>query len=306
MQQTWVVRGGALALMAALSLVPRSVRADDDPDTGKSRLVDGNRFQDGMGIMVGVSLAGGSTELASTNLELAPNAQGIVIRDRNGMTSRMVFGLLVAIGGALAASGPKSISSSTAEYGSYRVTTTTTTYYSEAEKAEMRENTNSAIDGLFSAKISDFELHLWSRDRFGYGDTSGYKLNFFIGGGDQFVGEVGFGFGEAESIVNRAGMPVTVHYKYVGMPLRGSTTIGPLRAAITYEWNWQKYGIEATERQLRTAMDGSLATTTASHPWKLELSTIALKRIALLGGLTWQQIQKPGTLGYVASASIAF
>lgn len=53
----------------------------------------------------------------------------------------MVIGLVIAIAGAVAKSGPKSVESKSYVSGDYLVTETTTTYYSEAEKAEMRART---------------------------------------------------------------------------------------------------------------------------------------------------------------------
>ena len=302
----WLMIAALLASLASPALA--DYNTDDDKGVRpKAKIIDGRQLQEGYGIEVGAIIAEGHSEFASNNLDLSPSVRGLVIRDRNGMSSRMVIGLALAIASALAQSGPKSVSSTTETVGDYRVTTTTTTYYSEAEKAEMRESSSDAIGGLFAAKFADFELYLFSRDRFKQGDASGYKANLYIGDIAKWgIGfETGFGFGKVNSLVESDGMPVRIHYKYFGMPFRFSGVIGPLRAAFIYEWNLLKYGIENSERQIRTEMDGSLATTTASHPWKLDLSAIIAKRFSVMGGVTTQLISQPKP-GFYASVGFVF
>jgi hypothetical protein len=285
------------ALAAALSLVAAS--ADARP------LVDGRAIQDGNGIELGVITESGHTEYASNNNDLTPSVQGLVIRDRNGVTSRMAIGLLIAVAGALAQSGPKSVESKTYRDGDYLVTETTTTYYSEAEKAEMRAQTDRSIDGLFNARYSDFELHLFSKERFGRGDAGGYKLNMTVGtGGDNFGVETGLGFGDVTSVVDHAGTPTTVAWKYFGMPLRATMVTGPLRLALTYEWNWLKYGVTAEDRQLHMDADGAMSTRTVSHPWHLDATTVLLHRVALTGGVTAQTLSTK--VGFYASVGLLF
>jgi hypothetical protein len=155
------IRQTAWALTAAVALLaPAPVSADGRP------LIDGRAIQNGTGIELGVLTESGHTEYGSNDNDLSPSVQGLLIRDRNGVTARMAIGLIIAVGSALAQSGPKSVESKTYRQGDYIVTETTTTYYSEAEKAEMRAQTDRSIDGLFSARYSDFELAR-QRDRLG-------------------------------------------------------------------------------------------------------------------------------------------
>lgn len=266
----------------------------------------GKQAQDGIGIELGAIVQGGGSEFAANNAGLAPMAQGLVLRDHNGLSSRMVIGLVIAIAGAMAASGPKSVERRSYVSGDYIVTETKTTYYSEAEKAQMRENTSKAIDGVFSTKLADMELQLYSRDRFGLGDSSGYKINFLIGAGDSIAFESGLGFGVVDSVVDNAGTPTTVSYKYLGMPFRVSAIAGPVRLSLAYEWNWLKYGVEDTERVVHMDTNGNSVIRTASHPWHLEASTVAFGRLSLRAGLTAQQIKKPGDLGYLVQAGVLF
>ena len=281
--------------------------AEDDDDTPrKSGVLDGKLRQDGLGIELGAIMQGGRTEFASNNLGVSPASQGIVLRDRNGLSARMVIGLIIAIGGAMAASGPKSQTSETHREGNYLVTTTTTTYYTEEEKRQMRENTSKAIGSVFASKYSDMELQLYSKDLFGFGESSGYKINFYIGSGGKVAFETGFGFGKVRSTVNYAGAPIELTYKYLGMPLRISGVRGPVRVALSYEWNWLKYGVEDTDRQAHMDMAGKAIADVSSHPWHFDLSTVAFKRVSLMGGVTMQEIQKPKNVGYYLQAGVMF
>lgn len=89
--------------------------------------MDSRPLQNGIGIEVGAIVNTGMSEYGDDHADIAPQAQGLVIRDRNGMTSRMVIGLLIAVAGALAQSGPKSIESKSYVSGDYLITETTTT-----------------------------------------------------------------------------------------------------------------------------------------------------------------------------------
>ena len=294
-----------LTLTVGLQLARPSLARADEDRPARRPLIDGALRQDGIGIELGVVLAGAGSEYASNNTGLAPDVQGLVLRDRNGMTSRMVIGLIIAVAGAMAQSGPKSVESRSYISGDYLVTETRTTYYSEAEKAEMREATNKSIDGLFAAPYSDMELHVFSRDRFGRGDASGYHLNFFVGSGKPLAFETGFGFGQVTSLVDGDAGPTKVRWKYFGMPFRVSAAAGPVRLAMTYEWNWLKYGVENPERVVHPGADGMNEVIAVSHPWKLDLSTVLLRRVALSAGVTAQQIKKTD-YGYTASAGFLF
>ena len=305
-------RSIAVTLSLALLATSSGVAFADDDTPRKPGIADGHLRQDGLGIELGAIVQAGRTEYASNNLGLAPMSQGLILRDRNGMSARMVIGLLIAVAGALGSSGVKSQSSRTYVQGDYIVTETTTTYYTEEEKRQMRENNAKAVAGVFSTKYSDMELQLYSRDRFGLGDSSGYKVNFLIGAGDKYALETGFGFGVVDSVVNNAGMPVKLTYKYLGMPFRASTVVkNAVRVGITYEWNWLKYGVEDEERQLHlpTDSDGNPGTmmeaSVTSHPWHLDFSTVLFKRISLGGGITAQEIQKP-RVGYYLQAGVMF
>jgi len=296
----------AFVTTGLLTGLAQPVRADDDGPPRKRPLVDGRLRQDGIGIEVGVIAGRGGTEYGVPRRDVAPEIEGLVLRDRNGMSSRMVIGLIIAVGSALAQSGPKSVESHSYQSGDYLITETKTTYYSEAEKADMRAATSDSIDGLFSAPYSDMELHLFSRDRFGRGQASGYHLNFFVGSGKPIAFETGFGFGKVSSQIDVDGTPTRVDWKYLGMPLRVSAATGPARIALTYEWNWLKYGVEGADRVLHPGDDGMQEITAVSHPWHLDVSTVVLRRLALEAGVTAQEIRRPSELGFSAQAGLLF
>ncbi len=288
-------RVAALSLALSLSLTSGAFASP----------LDGKLAQDGLGIEVGAIVQGGRSEFASNDAGLSPSSQGIVIRDRNGLSSRMVIGLLIAVAGAMAQVSPKSVESKSYVSGDYVVTETTTTYYSEAEKAQMREQTSKSIDGVFSTKFSDMELQLYSRDHFGVGESSGYKTNFYVGSGESIALESGFGFGVVDSIVDAGGTPTTVTYKYFGMPFRASVVAGPLRLALSYEWNWLKYGVPRADRLVHMDERGNAVVRTVSHPWHFDVSSIALGRVSLTAGVTAQQIRKTD-YGYYLQAGVMF
>lgn len=298
-----------LSWLVAATLLAGTVQpgwADDDDDKKHASLIDGRAVQEAKGIEVGAIVQAGHSEFASNQVGLSPNVQGLFIRDRNGVTSRMVIGLIVAVAGALAQSGPKKVESNSYRSGDYIVTETKTTYYSEAEKEEMRKATNDTIDGLFNARYSDFELQLYSRDKFERGETSGYKINMFIGDGSgNWSYEAGFGFGKVDSLVDRNGVPVRVDWSYLGMPFRVAYAAGPLRIALTYEWNWLKYGVEAEDRKLHLDMNENPTVRATSHPWHLDASTLLFKRVAISGGIT-TQVLKEHELGYFGSVGVFF
>jgi hypothetical protein len=97
---------GLLALAGLLEAVRPAVGDDNDAVPVRT-LLDGHAAQDARGIEVGAILEGGGTEYAAAGL--TPGVQGIVIRDRNGMSARMVIGVIIAVAGAMAENGPKDV-----------------------------------------------------------------------------------------------------------------------------------------------------------------------------------------------------
>jgi hypothetical protein len=77
-----------------------------------------------------------------------------------------------------------------------------------------------------------------------------------------------------------------------------------VRASLTYEWNWLKYGVADEDRFVHVGADMMNEVATTSHPWRLELSTAIFKRVALSGGATAQTLKTK--IGYFATAGIFF
>ena len=149
---------------------------------------------------------------------------------------------------------------------------------------------------MFALRYSDFELDVFSRNTFGRGDSTGYHTNFLVGGGSPTFGyETGFGFGRVESVVADAGgMPTHVDWKYLGMPFRLTTIKGPLRFALTYEWNWLKYGVDVTQRVPHVGSDGmTMEATKREPPVASRREDHGCATCPIGGGVTTQQLSTP-------------
>ena len=267
---------------------------------------DGLALQQGMAIELGGIMQSGYSEYASPVAGITPGLQGLVLRDRNGLVARSVFGLLIALATAARESGPKSVDTRVYDSGNYRVTETRTTYYSEAEKAQIRQEGSDSIDGLFSMQNSEFELQVYSRDRFGRGDASGYKANFLVGDGSKtMVIEAGLGFGDVDSTVSKNGMPYAINHKYFGVPLRISGAISKFRWSAAFEWNWLSHGLTETESTPSLGMDGITRVTVAPNPLHLDVQAAVLGRLYVSGGVTFPSVKQTDH-GYRLSAGLRF
>lgn len=277
------------------------------PATAEPVLEDGVALSHGMAYEIGAIGHSGYSEFASVENGLTPELQGIVVRDRNGVVSRTVIGLMITLASAMAAAGPKSVESKSYQSGNYIVTETRTTYYSEAEKAQMRENASNAVAGLFSAPNAEFEFQVYSRDKFGRGDASGYKTNFLVGwGAKNWVFETGLGWGAIDSQVTKDAMSNTVAWRYIGMPFRLSGPVSKLRWAIDFEWNWYSHGLkEADKMGMISPTTGMRTVKVAPNPLHFSLQAALLGRVYATGGITLPNV-KERDLGYMASVGMRF
>ena len=267
---------------------------------------DGLALEHGMAIEIGGIAQSGYSEYASPVGGITPELQGLVLRDRNGLVARSFFGLVIALATAARVSGPKSVDTRTYDSGNYRVTETRTTYYSDAEKAQIRKEGSDSIDGLFNLRNSEFELQVYSRDRFGSGDASGYKANFLVGDGSKtMVFEAGVGFGDVDSTVSKNGMGYAVNHRYFGVPLRLSGAISKIRWSAAFEWNWLSHGLSAAYRAPTLGMDGITRMTVAPNPLHLDVQAAVLGRLYVSGGVTFPSV-KQFDHGYRLSAGLRF
>jgi hypothetical protein len=183
---------------------------------------------------------------------------------------------------------------------------TRTTYYSEAEKAQIRKEGSDSIDGLFNMRNSEFELQVYSRDRFGRGDASGYKANFLVGDGSRTMAfEAGLGFGDVDSTVSKNGMAYAINHRYFGVPLRLSGAISKIRWSAAFEWNWLSHGLTAADRTPTLGMDGITRMTVAPNPLHLDVQAALLGRLYVSGGVTFPSV-KQFDHGYRLSAGLRF
>lgn len=252
----------------------------------------------------------GEFSLSTKNSTINPNAYGVVLRDRNGFSARIVAGLLIAVASGIAQSGPKSVETESRIVGDYKITKTTTTYYSEAEKAAMRESAMQSIDALMGADVADFELQIFGKDQFGYGDSSGYKMNMIFGGKpkDAFNFQVGMGWGSVNSTVMQDGIAHRLEQDYFGMPFRfvGATSL--FAWSLTWEWNWLAH---SDKRNQDIEIDPMLPPPTdlvhqvGSHPLSFELETAILGRLYIRGAAVLPNFAK-FTPGYRFSAGMRF
>lgn len=267
---------------------------------------DGLALEHGMAIEIGGIAQFGYSEYASPVGGITPDVQGMVLRDRNGLVARSVFGLLIALATAARESGPKSVNTRTYDSGDFRVTETRTTYYSEAEKAQIRKEGSDSLDDLFDLRNSEFELQVYSRDRFGRGDASGYKANFLVGDGSKTIAyEAGLGFGDVDSTVSKGGMLYAINHKYFGVPLRVSGAISKFRWSVAFEWNWLSHGLSASERAPTLMTDGITRMTVAPNPLHLDIQAALLGRLYVSGGVTFPSVTQFDH-GYRLSAGLRF
>lgn len=267
-------------------------------------LEDGEVLLNGFTQELGGIVYAGPSEFSLPELDLHPNVQGLYWRDRNGMVTRVTAGIIIAVGSALAQSGPKSVESNSYQSGNYIITETRTTYYSEAEKAEMRAATASTIDGLFSTRNAEAELQVFARDRFGRGDASGFKLNMVLGGGGRYWAfETGMGFGIVDSLMTVGTAKHSLRYEYLGMPFRLGIGFSKFRALLQVDWNWLAYGDDPLEK---TLPDGTIEHRIVRHPLTAAIQAAIFGRVGLSGGVTMPSASKASAPGYFLSAGLRF
>lgn len=150
-------RGWKAALASVLALATLATATP-------AAALDASLFEEGSSLLQGYSVSGGLfAEMGSGELSgwkyghaLSPTGMGFRYYERNGFISGTIAAIVVMVGGAAAASGPKSTQSW--ESGGYRYTRTT--YYSPAERAAMTAATASAAAGLFGSANQSFDLQI--------------------------------------------------------------------------------------------------------------------------------------------------
>jgi len=197
--------------------------------------------EDGFSMMAAYSATvAGFYELGSgefggyrTDTGLNPTVAGLRYYERSGLITGFTAGLIAAMGGSMAAAGPKSVK--TWEDQNYRYTETT--YYSEAEKAEMNERTAASAASMAAASNQTFDLEIYTRE---LGDASGYKVNFLFGIAfdDYALLSFGLGWANVKTETRDGDNVLQTNYKYLGMPFRLDVPVSRFILFTQFDWNW--------------------------------------------------------------------
>lgn len=272
------VSGWRSALAAALALTTLAMSTP-------ALAADASLFEEGSSLLQGYSVSGGVfAEMGSGELSgwkyghsLSPVGMGFRYYERNGFISGTIAAIAVMVGGAAAASGPKS--TQTWESGGYRYTRTT--YYSPAERAAMTAATASAAAGLFGSANQSFDLQIYSRQV--GGNSEGYRVNMmlwgmpFADGSGMF--DLGFGWGDVRSAVGESGKFLIAKYHYLGMPLRLSYAFGPVVAYGHFDWNWYGHATDTKELNNLQVTGSTSKVDTTGFPWRFGAQTAVLGRV---------------------------
>ena len=296
------IRVGALVL-ALLLVSATSARADRS--RSNPFLEDGESLAQGYAIELGMVGNYGQSEYSSIDGGITPAAHGFVLKDRNGTTARVIMATIIVLGAAFSASQPKSVRSESRRQGNYIVTKTTTTYRSPAEQQAIMAGASGAAAGLFMIPMAEFELEVFGKNRFGFGDSTGYKMNMLFGGGDPtFYFETGLGWGDVDSVVNVDGQNIELDHAYFGMPLRVGGAISKLHWTATLEWNW--VAKKQSERQLEMQSSGNMGAKVGYHPFRLDAQMAIFGRVYGKAGVIIPKLSKAKDFEYGYQTSVGF
>ena len=163
-----------------------------------------------------------------------------------------------------------------------------------------------AAAGLFQVPMAEFELEVFGRDRLGYGEASGHKLNMMFGGGDPgLYMEVGFGWGTVDSEFVRDGIRYQIDHKYVGMPFRLGGALGKVAWTLTWQWNWFGHKVKPEESEAQMLANGNMGMTVANHPLRFDTQFGLLGKFYGQAGVIVPSV-KEFKLGYRFSAGFRF
>ena len=292
-------------VVLALLLVSATSAHADENARGNPFLEDGESLAQGYAIELGMVANFGQSEFSSVDDGITPAAHGFVLKDRNGTTARVIMSTIIILGAAFAASQPKSVHSKTTREGDWLVTKTTTTYRSPAEQQAIMAGASGAASGLFMTPMAEFELEVFGKNRFGFGDSTGYKMNMLFGGGDPaFYMEAGLGWGDVDSVVQVDGRDVELDHAYFGMPLRVGGALSKLHWSATLEWNW--IAKKKSERRFEMQQSGNMGAKVGYHPFRLDAQMAVFGRIYAKAGVVIPQISQAKRFEYGYQTSLGF
>lgn len=292
-------------VLALLLASPTAGWADKDRSRANPFLEDGESLAQGYAIELGMIYNYGQSEFSSVDDNITPAAHGFVLKDRNGTTARVIMSTIIILGAAFAAASPKKVETETKRSGNWIVTKTTTTYRSPAEQQAIMAGAAGAASGLFLTPMAEFELEVYGRDRFGFGDSGGYKMNMLFGGGDpSLYMEAGLGWGDVDSVVEHEGQTVELDHSYFGMPLRIGGAVSKLHWSATLEWNW--IAKKTPERQLEMQSSGNLGAKVGHHPFRLDGQMALFGRVYAKAGVIIPKLTQWKNFEYGYQTSFGF
>lgn len=294
--------GGSSSSSSSSSKPTPSAPSSDD-DGGSIAFEPGVSLLQGYSVAMGAFVEGGNNEYSDYRGGNSPNpvSMGFRYYERNGFISGTIAAIAIAVGGAAAASGPKSVESW--ESGGYRYTRTT--YYSPAERAAMTAATSAAAAGAFSIANQSFDLQVFTRHM--GGNTEGYKLNMLFGipfadGHGMF--DLGFGLGNVRSAVGEDGKYLVSQQDYLGMPMRLSGAFGPLVTFLQFEWNWMAHTDDADNNKPKN-IGTTRSVVNYAHPWRLGVQAAIFGYLFAEAGLTTPSITS-GSIGFTSTLGARF
>lgn len=309
-------RRGGWARLAALCtglgvLAAMPAQASD----GNLFFEDGASLLQGYSVMGGAFVEGGGGELSGWKYDhpLRPTGYGFRYYERNGFITGTIAAIAIAVGGGMAAAGPKRVE--TWESGGYRYTRTT--YYSPAEKAAMAAATSAAAAGAFGSANQSFDLEIYTRQM--GGNSEGWRVNGMLFGvpfaDGQGMFDMGFGYANVKSAIGESGKYLISNYHYLGMPMRLSYAFGPFVTYAHFEWNWLGHSdstdYNSKNNQTQGTVNGkpvSSALTeihTTGFPWRFGVQAALISRLYLEAALVTPNLTS-GSFGGHATIGARF
>jgi hypothetical protein len=292
--RTHGLRWGLVFALAVLLMTPAPARAQ--------------LFESGESLLMGYSVTGGAIyeagrgELSGWRDGVDPTPIGYGFRyfERNGLISGTIGAIAVVLGGAMAASGPKSVE--TWEDSNYRYTKTT--YYSAAEQAAITGAAAQSASDMMGSPNQSFDLQVFSRSL--GGTSAGYKANLMFVGipfeGGMF--DVGMGLGKITSAFRDKGQYFVSRYTYFGMPMRLNFAMGPVVTYLHFDWNWLSHA-EHEAPIVSGAAKNTKEVESDAFPWRLGLQAALFGRLYLDAAATTPSLTS-GDFGYSGSLGLRF
>ena len=232
-------RTGVGLCLLALCVTPSQAAA---LDLGPS-MASGKSLMRGYSVSLDYFVDSGHTPISGASSSAQPLVTGLRYYERQGMITGLTTAIFSIVAGAYGSAQPKGYD---VRYTSTHKITTTT-YRSDAEKAQMQARANRQAQRAASRRNQSFELELYSPSLPGLqGQASGFKANmFFAADFKSWMLDFGFGVGKAASRTFAADSAVGVNgdFGYIGIPLRANVPIGSLLTYAQAEVNFAGFQV---------------------------------------------------------------